>query len=108
MTVYYATPYMVGGSYTHGGDREVHHDSIPDHVTKLWEIDPAEPGDTMPWIKGDDGYWTPAEPGYDVLTLSSEELLEEFGPVSDDEADAAIGLDALETRVRLAELEVRP
>lgn len=100
MTFYFATPYMVGGSWTHGGDREVHHDPIGDNITKVWEVDPAEPGDTTPWVKGADGYWSPEGEGFDSLELPWEDLLEEFGPLTNDEDDAAIGLEALASRYR--------
>ncbi len=98
MTVFYATPYVVGGLEVHGGDREVHHDPMPESLRKVWEIDPADPWDKTPWVLGDDGLWTVEGEADEGLALSWTELLDEFAPVSDVEADAAIGLDALAVR----------
>lgn len=104
MTVFYAERYLVGGLETHGGDLETHYDPMPADLVRVWEVDPADPWDTTPWVRGADGIWTVEGEGPDGLALPWEELLEEFAPVSDDEADAAIGLDALAARNAGAEV----
>jgi hypothetical protein len=101
VTVYYATPYAVGGLHTHGGDLETHYDPMPEGLTKVWEIDPADPNDTTPWVRGDDDVWTVESEGDEGLALSWIELLDDFGPLTDDETDAAIGMEALHDRERI-------
>lgn len=96
MTIFYAKPYLVGGSYTHGGDEEVHFDEMPADLTKVWEIDPFPPDDTRPWTRDDNGLWS--FEGEDGLELSWEELLYEFGPLTDDEGQAGMGLDELKAQ----------
>jgi hypothetical protein len=102
MTVFYAQDYMVGGLYIHGGDRETHYTPMPEGLKKVWEIEPVPPGDTTPWVRGDGDYWTVAAEGHEELALSWEELLEEFGPLTDDETEAAMGLEALDALNRAA------
>lgn len=100
MTVFYAQSYMVGGLETHGGDREVHHDPMPEGLRKVWEIEPYPPGDTTPWVRDDADLWTVEGQADEGLALEWTELLDEFGPLSDDVDDAALGLDALTARNR--------
>jgi len=100
MTVYYAERYTVGGLYTHGGDEETHHDPMPANLTKVWEIDPADPNDTTPWVRDADNLWTVQGEGDEGFALSWIELLDEFGPLTDDERDAAMGIEALDDRNR--------
>jgi hypothetical protein len=99
MTVFYAKTYTVGGLYTHGGDRETHHDPMPEDLTRVWEIEPFLPADTRPWERDADGFWSmPDEP--DSQVLDWVELLDGFGPVTDDEGDAGMGLEELAARNR--------
>lgn len=76
MTVYRATRYEVGGQLAHGGEVETHYDPMPATVTQVWDYE----GD--PWTRvGDE--WLPVEPEYGSVPW--EELLEDFGPVTDEE-----------------------
>lgn len=101
MTVFYAESYTVGGLYTHGGDIETHYSEMPAELRRVWEIEPYPPGDTTPWVRDDSDLWTVEGQADEGLALEWTELLDEFGPLSDDVDDAALGLDALAARNRL-------
>lgn len=98
MAVYSKTTYTVGGQYTHGGDIETHYDPMPEGLNRVWEIEPYDPNDTTPWVRDADGIWTLEGRADESQALEWEDLLDGFSPVTDDEADAGIGISALTAR----------
>lgn len=82
MTIYSSHMYEVGGRYTHGGDIERHTDAMPAGLFQVWEIGEDE----THWVCNDGGIWT-AVGEADSVELTWDELLAEFGPVTDDEEE---------------------
>lgn len=70
---------------------------VPADVQKVWEIDPAD-DDGRPWIRHEAGGPWSVE-GETILqgglVLTWEQLMENFGPLTDDPAMAGVGLEAL-------------
>lgn len=77
MTIYSSHTYEVGGQYTHGGDIETHTDPMPDGLFQVWEVE-----DGAHWVCNN-GIWT-AVGEADPIELTWVELLDEFGPVTDE------------------------
>lgn len=84
MTTYEATPYLAGGLETHGGDWETHYDDIPAGLGHVWDDEGNR------WVQyEEDGkvLYTPSPRGPEGRVCTGDELLEEFGPVTDTAPD---------------------
>lgn len=83
MAEFNAFRYSVGGSWTHGGDRELHVDPQPDGLAQVWAADGCE------WRESYDDlgmFWYPVENGVPVADgdqLEWWELVDQHGPIFD-------------------------
>lgn len=71
---------------------------VPADVRKVWEIDPASDSDadTAPWVRAAGSeLWRVRGEDEGGLELTWPQLMENFGPLTDDPAMAGVGLDAL-------------
>jgi hypothetical protein len=72
------TVYRKHVSYAADGEPEPHYDQIPAEVSEV-----RETGDGWPWFRSG-VKWATVLPSGETVYLDEVELLEEFGPVTDD------------------------
>lgn len=90
MAEFAAHTYNVGGLFTHGGERETHHDDMPRDLVTVWDSNDEQ------WQRQDDDkgqWWYPVDHNGEPVTGDGgfcwTELLDEVGPVWDGLLDPA-------------------
>lgn len=78
MTIYASYTYPVPGEPN--GER--HTDNMPADLRQVWEVEGGNQ-----WVRTEDDIWYSPAGGNDTQLLDWEELLKDFGPVTDDETE---------------------
>ena len=78
------TVYQAHHSWTPGEEKtDVHYDEIPSSVTEVWEVEGGHRWDRI------EGRWV-ALGELDPMVLDDAGLLDQFGPVTDDEKEVKV------------------